>query len=65
VKSPERERARHQLTNLRRILDAIDIALNDAPPPGHDGAQALTQEAVSLAMTLTRIDVIERQGGSR
>jgi hypothetical protein len=62
--SRERERPRHQLNRVRSILDAIEIALLDEwCPPGHDGAQALTQEAVSLAMSLARIDVVERQGG--
>lgn len=63
--SPERERARHQVTNLRRILDSLDIALADSALPGLDGAQAVTQEATSLAMTLARIDAVERQAGSR
>lgn len=58
--SPERERARIQVERIRNILNAIEIDLRSPGPPGHDSAQAITQEATALAMTMARIDVIER-----
>lgn len=65
MRSHERERAELQVSNIRRICDSIDIVLRDGALPGLEAAQAITQEATSLAMTLARIDVIERAGGGR
>lgn len=63
--SPERERAKLQVENIRRICNSIDVVLRDGALPGLDAAQAITQEATSLAMTLARIDAVERVGGGR
>jgi hypothetical protein len=60
ARSPERARAIHQAARLRAILDTIEIDMRSPGPPGHDSAQAVTQEATALAMTLARIDVVER-----
>ena len=64
----ERIRARHALARLRACLEATEIALrDDRSPVGYGAAQAVTETAVELAMTLARLDAYARaeRGGGR
>lgn len=56
----ERERARNQVVRLRAHLDALHLSIDGVGPPGVDAAQAITQEATSLAMTIAKLDAYVR-----
>ncbi len=57
----ERIRARHALSTLRTILDSATLAIEDARvPPGADLGQTLTQAAVTMAVTLGKLDAYMR-----
>lgn len=57
----ERTRALHEIVRLRAIIDGVEIAVRDADcPPGFDAAQAVSDAASRLAMTIARIDAYMR-----
>lgn len=57
----ERTRARHQAWQLTTMVESMQFAIDAPFPSGTDGAQAVVQGAVSLAMTLAKLDAYLRE----
>lgn len=57
----ERTRARDQITRLRTMLDSVMLDVEARGyPPGVNAAQAVTEAAISLAMTMAKLDAYLR-----
>jgi hypothetical protein len=62
----ERVRAVHELQLLRAVCRGVELALQDVHTPvGFEAAQAVTQAATKLALTLARLDAYARVEGER
>lgn len=62
----ERIRAQQKIDHLRATLDAVEIALRqDGVPIGFDVPQHVIGAATDLALTLARLDALQRHGGMR
>jgi hypothetical protein len=57
----ERIRARDQIVRLRTMIDTIALDVEARGyPPGVNAAQAVTEAAISLAMTMAKLDAYVR-----
>jgi len=57
----ERMRAFEQVGRIRVMLDSVALDINShGYPPGINAAQAVTEAAVSLAMTMAKLDAYVR-----
>lgn len=57
----ERIRAKHVLDRLRACIKGVEIALQDeSTPVGNEAGQAVTQNAIELAVLLAKLDAYQR-----